>query len=149
VYFLSAFDENEAPPLYFTAEMPKGSGPQTVAAAREALKPAEVIMAEADGATVLRQGDVFAIAHPGLLTRDLPGPSQQQALVLGVNHRATEVRVKDGRTYARGFLRQNRTPAEHHAVELGDRKTWHHLLRNTVPWQGGRPAAWSIRGRVD
>lgn len=153
-YFLSAFDTNEPRPLYFLAELPRGARPQTVAAAREALKPPEVLAAEAAGRAVLRQGDVFAIARPGMMTRDLPGPSQRMTLVLQVNHRVTEMRMLNGRTYARGRLYHVRRPAEHATIQLGDGKTWHELVRNTVPMHqaGNFPPsvrAWSMGGRVD
>lgn len=152
-FFLSAFDENEPTPLYFLAQLPAGARPATVAQAREALKPPEVLAAEAAGVTVQRQGDVFAIPQCGAPTRLYPGPSQRSALVLGVNHRATEVRMADGRTYARGRLRHARVPSEHKAIVLGNGKTWHLLVRNTVPafQQGGFTSvrAWSLGGRVD
>lgn len=153
-YFLSAFDTNEARPLYFLAQLPDGARPQTVDAAREALKPPEVLAAERAGRAVQRQGDVFAIPQEGAPTRLFPGPSQRMAMVLRVNHRATEVRVADGRTYARGRLYHVRRPAEHATIQLGDGKTWHLLVRNTVPVHqaGNFPPnvrAWSMGGRVD
>lgn len=152
-YFLSAFDTAEPRPLYFLAELPSSARPRTVEAAREALKPAAVVAAEAAGVTVQRQGDVFAIPQPHLATRELPGPSRRGALVLGVNHKATEVRTVGDWTYARGKLYHARRPAEHVTITLGDGKTWHLLARNTVPafQQGGFTVvrAWSMGGRVD
>jgi hypothetical protein len=153
-YFLSAFDTNEARPLYFLAELPRGARPQTVAEAREALKPPQVLAAEAQGISVMRQGDVFAIPRPDLVTRDLPGPSQRGALVLKVNHKVTEMRVTpDGRTFARGTLRHARRPAEHAAIQLGDSRTWHELCPKTLPaFPLGNflnVRAWTTAGRVD
>jgi hypothetical protein len=125
-----------------------------VAAAREALKPELVANAELE-TTVLRQGDVFAIATP-LLTREIPGPTLRMQPVLGVNHTATEVRLgPDGETYARGFLRHGRRPPEHVTIDLGG--TWHRLVKNTVPATrsfDGRVEhvtvrAWSMGGRID
>jgi len=148
-YFLSAFDENEpAPGLYFLAQLPDGAGPRTVAEAREALKPWEVTTAERLGRTVLRQGDVFAIASDWT-TRDLEGPSDRRAFVLGVNHEVTEVRQGFGSTFGRGVMRHRprewgRRP-EHRALKLGDGKTWYQLVKNTVP--EGR--SWSVGGKVD
>lgn len=143
--YLSSFDYNEPWPLYFLAELPAGASPGTVAEALEVLKPFEVRYAESQGVTVLRQGDVFAIPKD-VRTRDLPGPSQHQAIVLGVNHRATEVRVTaNGDTYARGWLRHARVPSEHHAIRLGDGKTWHELVKNTVEMH----RAWTLGGNVD
>lgn len=153
-YYLSAFDQNEARPLYFLAELPRGARPQTVAEAREALKPPQVTLAEEFGLAVQRQGDVFAVPMPGMATRDLPGPSQHSARVLGVNHHATEVRLMDGRTFARGKLYHDRHPREHATITLRDGKTWHELVKNTVPmnrrWDGQLESrAWSLGGMVD
>lgn len=148
-YFLSAFDDNEPGQLYFLCQLPDGATPSTVAEAREALKPAEVIAAERAGVEVLRQGDVFAV-RTDYKTRELPGPSHGSAYVLGVNHKVTEMRQDGmGNTYGRGYLRHSpqefgRRP-EHIRVTLGDRKTWYQLVKNTVPM--GR--AWSRGGRVD
>ena len=144
-YFLSAFDENEPGfGLYFLAQMPDGAYPQTVAEAREAMKPAAVRFAENDGLEVLRQGDVFAV-KTRIATKELPGPSKRSEPVLGVNHEVTEVRVDGtGSTFGRGIMRHRprewgRSP-EHRNLKLGDGKTWYELVRNTVP--EGR--SWSI-----
>ena len=148
-YFISAFDENEPGfGLYFMAQLPDDAEPTTVAEARECLKPGGVRSAEAQGQHVLRQGDVFGIPVPWP-TRDLPGPSERSAYVLGVNHVVTEVRKRDGLTYGRGYMRHRpqeswRQP-EHRRVKLGDGRTWHLLVRNTVP--DGR--SWSMGGDVD
>jgi hypothetical protein len=149
-YFLSAFDTNEPAPLYFLAQLPASARPRSVADAREALKPLEVVHAEQAGLPVRRQGDVFAIELSDLRTRELPGPSQRMTRVLGVGHVATEARVVSGATgeatYARGFLRHrpdgDRRP-DHVTLSLGD--TWHRLVRNTVPLH----RAWSFGGNVD
>ena len=149
-YFLSAFDENEPGfGLYFLAQLPDGAYPQTVAEAREALKPAAVRFAESVlRKEVLRQGDVFAIPSV-LATRDLTGPSKRSEHVLGVNHQVTEVRKLGSATFGRGVMRHRpqewgRRP-EHRALKLGDRKTWYELVKNTVP--EGR--SWSLGGNVD
>jgi hypothetical protein len=150
-YFLSAFDENEPGfGLYFLAQLPEGAQPQTVAEAREALKPEQVKIAEAEGREVLRQGDVFAVATD-YRTNELEKPRERMAYVLGVNHQVTEVSGPDsmGLTYGRGFMRHKprewgRRP-EHRMVKLGDGKTWYALYKNTVP--EGR--SWSVGGNVD
>jgi hypothetical protein len=147
--FLSAFDTNETQPLYFLAELPAKAHPKTVDEAREALKPEPVKEAEANGITVLRQGDVFAIPTD-LATRGFPH-REKYMRVLGVNHTVTEgTRVKAGGlyTYGRGVLRHDVGPwreREHKNVKLGDGKTWYRLVKNTVP--EGR--SWSARGQVD
>jgi len=58
--YLSSFDTNESPPLYFLAEVPHGAG-DTVETALDALAPRAVHAAIARGAEVLRQGDIFLI----------------------------------------------------------------------------------------
>jgi hypothetical protein len=151
-YFLSAFDENEPNPLYFLAQMPKGARPKTVEDALEALKPAQVKQAEAAGAEILRQGDVFAIPTSWatrLFTHNHAG-RKRGAYVLNVNHTATESAVLPaGDVFARGILRHRprepwRNP-EHRRVKLGDGKQWYRLVKNTVP--EGR--SWSMAGNVD
>jgi hypothetical protein len=59
--FVSSFDYNERPPLYFLAEVPRAAGARTVAQAIEALAPRVVHAAIAQGRQVYRQGDVFCI----------------------------------------------------------------------------------------
>src|SRR5205807_5656196 len=103
-FFLSAFDVQESRPHYLLCQLPHGSEPDSVADALDALKPPEVIAAEAAGLPVTRQGDVFAIPTT-LRTRHLPGKRERGAHLLHVSHTATEVCVADdGTTYARGTL---------------------------------------------
>jgi hypothetical protein len=152
-YFLSAFDEQEPSPLYFLCQLPDGAAPSTVADALQALKPPEVTTAEEAGRTVTRQGDIFAIPRD-LPTRTLPGPTRHGDYLLGLSHTATEVRNgHDGATYARGILRHapgyGRRP-EHVRQPMGNRKTWHRIVRNTVPVDHrGEQRAWSATGTVD
>lgn len=149
--YLSAFDNQERFGLYFLAELPDGVMPQTVAEAFTALRPAMVQEADAAGVKVTRQGDVFAI-QTGLTTRELTRAGAVRpdtAYVLGVNHTATDVRVLGDETYARGILRHRpreswRRP-EHRMQRMGDGKTWHRVVKNTVP--DGR--SWSAGGNVD
>jgi hypothetical protein len=153
-YFLSAFDDQEPRPLYFLCELPQGVQPATVEEALHALKPPEVAAAEAAGLECTRQGDVFAIPTK-LTTRRLPPKRQRGAYVLHLSHTATEVCVADnGTTYARGILRH--VPAriwrapEHKRQPMGDRRTWHKIVKNTVPVDGnGNSRAWSRGGNVD
>jgi len=151
--FLSAFDQQEPSPLYFLCQLPDGAAPSTVADALQALKPPEVTAAEEAGRKVTRQGDVFAIPED-VPTRLLPGPSRHGAYLLGLTHTATEVRAgPGGATYARGLLRHapghGRRP-EHVRQPIGDRKTWHRIVRNTVPVdQRGERRSWSLAGNVD
>lgn len=168
--FLSAFDMNEARPLYFLCELPATSRAVTIAVAYDDLAPELVHEARAAGLDVLRQGDVFAIP----MVAPYVGPpaiaakyAAKRLHVLGTNHTASEVvTVTDGRdtrTYARGVLRHepgfHRT-ADHARVSLG--KTWHLLVKNTVPVsklaamnsrqgsrQSGQARAWTLAGNVD
>lgn len=153
-YFLSAFDEQEPRPLYFLCELPQGAEPATVEDALHALKPPEVVAAETAGVACTRQGDVFAIPAT-LTTRQLPHKRQRRDYVLHLSHTATEVCVTDdGTIYARGILRHApaemwRTP-EHKRQPMGNRKTWHQIVKNTVPIDGnGNSRAWSRGGNVD
>ena len=59
--YLSSFDLNESPPLYFLAEVPRATAPDTVESALDALAPRAVHAAMARGRHVARQGDVFFI----------------------------------------------------------------------------------------
>jgi hypothetical protein len=59
--YLSSFDLNESPPLYFLAEVPRGARPTTVEQALDALAPRAVHAAIARGRHVARQGDIFFI----------------------------------------------------------------------------------------
>lgn len=171
-FFLSAFDEQETRPLYFLAELPQGCEPATVAEAFGMLKPEEVKMAEANGKPVTRQGDIFAIpteyttrqlkAMGGVrpngdraeFNRRTYGLGKTEAYILGDSHTASDVlEVPTGQgdeywTYARGTLRHRPgrwRNAEHKMQRMGDGKTWHLLVKNTVP--EGR--SWSVSGNVD
>lgn len=59
--FLSSFDYNERPPLYFICEVPARGIPRTVEAAIDSLAPRAVHAARLNGKQVERQGDVFFI----------------------------------------------------------------------------------------
>lgn len=155
-YFVSAFDENEPTPLYFLAQLPRGSKPTTVAEALECLKPADVVEAESRGLQVQRQGDVFAI--PALtwtaLLKEQGAKFGHLDYVLGVSHTVTDsATVKHGRTldtYGKGIMRHKprefwRRTGDHKRVKLGDGKAWYRLVKNTVP--EGR--SWSMGGNVD
>lgn len=61
-YMISGYDENEDPPLYFMAQLPRK--PKNYQDALEILKPKSVKEAEKLGLSVLRQGDMFFIPTP-------------------------------------------------------------------------------------
>ncbi|MGN6325800.1 hypothetical protein [Pseudolysinimonas sp.] len=139
--FLSGFDRGETRPSYFFCELPRMSE-TTVTAAYDALKPTTVLMAERMGRDISRQGDIFAVPMPTLnlsrLRHDGATISKGEH-ILGTNHKATEVAIiRSGRktlTYARGTLTHDpagRRP-DHKRVTMGDRKTWHLVVKNTVP----------------
>lgn len=136
-HFLSGFDMQESRPLYFLSELPT-KGSTTIAEAYEELKPETVKVAESMGRTVYRQGDVFAV-ETNLTTRDLTrmGATREKgAHILATNHKATEVARMNGTTLVRGTLTHDpgawRRP-DHKRVTLGDRKSWHIVVKNTVP----------------
>lgn len=149
-YYLSGFDHEEARPLYFFAELPRGSKPATVAEAYEALKPDPVRLAEQMGRPIFRQGDIFgvptrmdakALRAQGArierrVTLNSPKPGVTLPYVLGTNHTATEVAyLPNGVTLARGTMYHDpsgRRP-DHARRRIGDGKSWHVVIKNTVP----------------
>lgn len=152
--FLSGFDHAEARPLYFLCELPRGAKPATVAEAYEALKPEPVKMAEQMNRPVERQGDIFAVpttldnkvlkARGARIERrrvdknpDQPWLKQGSfPYILNTNHTASEVAyLPDGVTLARGTMYHDPAdrPQDHARHKLGDGKTWHIVIKNTVP----------------
>jgi hypothetical protein len=138
--FLSAFDYQERPPLYFLAEIPRAAKARTVEDALLALSPRIVHAAVAQGRDVKRQGDMFAI--PTALTiRDLKRrygrPVRRMQGVFGTDHVVTEQIVGEkGVTYARGVVHHRPGGlADHRRVRLG--KEWHLIVPNTVPRRRG------------
>ena len=157
-YYLSGFDHEEARPLYFFAELPRGAKPTTVAEAYEALKPDPVKMAEQMNRSVFRQGDIFGIPMETVDAKALKAQGarierRKMAIlelepvmrevqpanlpyVLNTNHTATEVAyLPNGVTLARGTMYhdpQGRR-ADHARRRIGDGKSWHVVIKNTVP----------------
>lgn len=156
-YYLSGFDHEEARPLYFFAELPRGAKPTTVAEAYEALKPDPVRLAEQMGRPIFRQGDIFGV--PTRLDRkalkvqgarivrrnmNIDSPPERPIelpYVLNTNHTATEVAyLPNGVTLARGTMYHDpsgRQP-DHARRRIGDGKSWHVVIKNTVPIVGRR-----------
>ena len=159
-YYLSGFDHEEARPLYFFAELPRGVKPATVAEAYEALKPDPVQMAEQMGRPVFRQGDIFGEPLEAMDRQQLtalkarivrrkvpPIPEGQTSVqvtlpyVLNTNHTATEVAyLPGGVTLARGTMYHDPEGrrADHARRRIGDGKMWHVVIKNTVPITGRR-----------
>jgi hypothetical protein len=148
-YYLSGFDHEESTPLYFFAELPRGHKPTTVAEAYEALKPDPVKLAEQMNRPIFRQGDIFgvptrldakALKAQGarLVRRGSKNEFRELQLpyVLNTNHTATEVAyLPDGVTLARGTMYHDPSGrrADHARRRIGDGKTWHIVIKNTVP----------------
>lgn len=151
-YFLSGFDHQEARPLYFLCELPRGARPATVTEAYEALKPEPVKMAEQMNRAVERQGDIFAVATTldrkvlkargaRIVRRNMninspAGRPIELPYILNTNHTASEVAyLPDGVTLARGTMYHDPAdrPQDHARHKLGDGKTWHIVIKNTVP----------------
>lgn len=144
-FYLSAYDTQESPPLYFLCQLPRPVA--TVDEAREALKPDSVLRAEKAGLEVKRQGDLFAIASS--LTDDqlrdaggkiFPDPIVEETLDLyGTNHQATRTCVMpSGLTLGSGRLVHvpRGRPPDHHPCTLSD--GWWFIAKNAVPI-GPRP----------
>jgi hypothetical protein len=149
-YYLSGFDHEEARPLYFFAELPRGAKPATVAEAYEALKPDPVRMAEQMNRPVFRQGDIFGVPLADMDRKRLKALKArvvrrksknefrelQMPYVLNTNHTATEVAyLPGGVTLARGTMYHDPEGrrADHARRRIGDGKTWHVVIKNTVP----------------
>lgn len=152
-YFLSAFDAQERTRHYFLAQLPQGKAPVSVKDAFEMLRPAQVKDADRRGEQITRQGDIFAVPSV-LITRDLRkladgAPIVKGAPLLSQRHTATEViNLPSGRTFARGTL--THTGGGHQRQKMGDGKTWHLIVKNTVPTdEHGQNRAWSYIGQID
>jgi hypothetical protein len=151
-YYLSGYDDQENPPLYFLCRIPHPC--TTVDEARESLKPKSVLEALESGVPVKRQGDVFAI-KAGLTKRQLssrgakfttgmdlshtdtnnPRPEIQ---IYGTAHTASHLaKMPDGLMLAKGtvwhnpFIRGDHRGPDHAPCDLG--RGWWWLTKNTVP----------------
>lgn len=140
-YFLSGYDTQETPKLYFLCRIPRPVA--TVDEARESLQPTSVKLALRDGLRVVRQGDIFAI-ESGLkkaAVRKLGAEFLHGGTpIYGTAHTspADLARLPDGRMLAKKTLihkpriiGDHRDP-DHAPRELPGRRWWW-LTRNTVP----------------
>lgn len=149
-WYLSAYDAQETPPLYFLTELPKAAG--TVAGAREILKPPSVVAAEAEGLKVIRQGDMFAIPTQmkrddilklGAIIKDWdekePNYRHRGRPLYGTAHTATRVAtLPDGTHLAKGqLLHRPSVIGETRAADHQDRdlpgRLWYVVTKNTTP----------------
>ncbi len=101
---------------------------------------------------MLRQGDVFVIqaraSQRELLTT---GGTLVGSRHVNDSHTATNViAMPDGTLYARGIMRHRPAGrrAEHHNLELWDRRIWGRIVLNTVP-RSFSNRSWSLGGAVD
>lgn len=147
-YYLSGFDRNERPPLYFLTQLP--CPVSSMSQARQVLKPASVLAAEAAGRRVYRQGDMFAIPTK-ITTREILAAGGKVAAggsdvfppprrsLYGTAHTADYVAaLPDGTMLARGKLHhvpwligEVRNP-DHRPRRL-KRNCWHVVAKNTTP----------------
>jgi hypothetical protein len=132
-YYLSGYDTQENPPLYFLCSLPKSA--YTVAHAREVLKPMSVVIAESKNLEVKRQGDLFFVRTEMQTDEHLVGRS-----LYGTNHRAAKsVTLPSGVMMASGQITHRppaRTP-DHKTITL---EGWWIVARNTVPATAQQPA---------
>lgn len=115
--YLSSFDTNESPPLYFLAQVPRGAG-DTVDQALDALAPAAVHAAILRGREVRRQGDIFFVdtdltreqlqARGAVFARLTQWSRDARARQGEVNYRAPQTVAKRRRelSYARKVWRE-------------------------------------------
>jgi hypothetical protein len=164
-YYLSAYDDQEDPPLYFLCRLP--SPVETVSDARDALMPMSVKVALSEGKAVRRQGDLFAIksavtdedifAAGGRIT-DLPDigpttlrdrimgmenliPNREDLSLYGTAHTATRIaELPNGMMLASGSLMH--VPAILGEGRRADHRPmklddgWWFVTKNTVPVSG-------------
>ena len=154
-YLLAGIDFETSPannPQFFLSLLP--GKVTSIADAFKSLMPWQVKLAQALGADVTRQGDLFFVAS-SLLTRDLSAKGARQPIdvtrYVGTrridhhgapldqreSHLATEVRRLAGVRFARGTIRHG----EHKMLRLGD--VWHGVFANTAR------ASWAASGRID
>ena len=138
-YYISGFDRNEDPPLYFLARLPHAVGSYTEAI--EALKPSSVKIAEREGLTVLRQGDMFAIPteynKQHLIRMNAVIYDMNTTSLYGTAHHATETaHLPDGTMFGRGviFHRPLGRNPDHASLALTGAE-WYLVVKNAVPVQ--------------
>jgi hypothetical protein len=145
-YYISGYDANEDPPLYFLARLPHEV--TSYKDAIEALKPESVKLAEAQGLEVLRQGDMFAIptkySTNDLLQKGAVIEEYKENFKLvptcslyGTGHCTEKMaRLPDGTQLGRGMMmhRPGSRRPDHQDLPLSPSK-WYIIVKNTVPIQ--------------
>lgn len=147
-YYLSGYDDQEKPPLYFLCALPHPVS--SIDEAREALKPESVKIAEAAGISVKRQGDLFFIKSRMKRRRLLAeGRWRSTGGIYGTAHTASKmVDLPNGMTLVKGTVRHRpsiigeRRRPDHHDLRLGF--GYWYVAKNTVPIAGStrRPQGW-------
>jgi hypothetical protein len=133
-YYISGYDHNEEPPLYFLARLPHAVS--TYDESIEALKPESVKLAEAQGIAVLRQGDMFAIQtdYTDADLREM-GAKFAYARLYGTSHVVSDAaRLPDGTVFGRGEMKHvpSNRRADHADLKLVP-DSWYLIVKNTVP----------------
>jgi len=139
-FYLSAVDETGlGMGMYFLAELATDRAPASLQDAFNALKPPAVREAEAQGASVLRQGEWFAIPTMFLTSelmrdveRGIAGYRQNHVLGKDGHHQLEETVIyragdRRGEVFARGVLKH--TENEHYDLDLGTIR-WYLIVHN-------------------
>lgn len=144
VFFLSGYDTQEKPPLYFLCRLPHAVG--SVEEAYDALMPNSVKTALRQGKTVVRQGDLFAIETDMdddalLAAGGSIQPGEWSWSLYGTAHTGTRCATFDnGIQAATGHLVHNpellgeARPPDHSVRKLSGKWWW--IIKNTVPVSG-------------
>ena len=125
--YLSSFDTNEMPALYFLAQVPRGAG-ETVESALDRLAPRAVHAALARGHHVARQGDIFFI-DTNLTREDLSERGATFARLTQWTHDAAPKLGEVG--YVRPLTAPKRRSAERRELHY-TRKVWRDTWRDSV-----------------
>lgn len=128
--WISGFDQQEDPAMYYLAQLPDGGGIRYITHALKALAPPIVHRARRDGRRVFRQGDIFAVetdltdddmlgAGHSIVRRDslfegprvLPFTStdrgyrlRKKIMIYGTGHTASQVCVTNRGTFIKGSM---------------------------------------------
>lgn len=121
--YLSSFDTNEVPSLYFLAQVPRGAG-DSVESALESLAPRAVHAAMARGREVRRQGDIFLI-DTNLTREDL---AARGATFGRLTQWTRDARARAGEVN----YRPKQTAAEHRREVRFARAEWRRRFRESL-----------------
>lgn len=147
-HYLSGFDDQEDPPLYFLCQLPHPV--ETVEEGRWSLMPDSVRLAVEADLVVARQGDLFVIETEfndaqlrEMGAKIFPTEVGERVRLYGTSHTADRVAVLPNRVMlASGVMRHDPKliyedrPPDHADLVLED--SWWWVARNTVPVDGER-----------